>query len=119
MNTFLKLLLSAMLIFSLTGCLYGQCIDGPCALERERMIQAIKPYGAHWIKEGVTYKSRLEDFTHCGGSQTLKEGYELRPNQTNEEFFQGFNAHVTQVASCMQAKGYTYLDPCDARCLYP
>lgn len=51
----------------LSGCLYGQCMEGPCALERERMIKSIKPYIAYWQKEGITEESRLRDWMACGG----------------------------------------------------
>ncbi len=105
--------------FLLSGCLYGQCINGPCALEHARIVQSIKPYGAHWIKEGMTRESRLNEFTQCGGFGNMREGYEIQPNQSTTDFFKGYNEHVTKVAACMRAKSYTYLEQCDARCLHP
>jgi hypothetical protein len=116
----LKLLIALVVSINfLTGCLYGQCINGPCALEHTRIVQAIKPYGAHWVKEGMTRENRLSDFTQCGGYANMREGYEIQPNQSTTEFFKDYNAHVTKVAACMRAKGYTYLEQCDARCLHP
>ena len=103
----------------LSGCLYGQCINGPCALEHSKIVKSIKPYGAHWVKEGMTRESRLSDFMQCGGYENLREGYEIQPNQSTTDFFEGYNAHVTQVASCMRTKEYSYLEQCDARCLHP
>jgi len=59
--TNVKLLALLPLASLLSGCLYGQCIDGPCALERERMIKSIKPYLAYWQKEGMTEEGRRMD----------------------------------------------------------
>jgi hypothetical protein len=119
MKRVLKTFVISGLIVSLSGCLYGQCLDGPCAFERAKMIESIKPYGAHWIKKGMTRESRWDDYVECGGSFDLREGYEIKPNQTNEDFFKGFNVHTYDVFSCMKSKNYAYLHLCDARCLYP
>jgi hypothetical protein len=94
-------------------------MNGPCALERERLIRNIKPYGAHWIKEGMTKEQRREDFKSCGGSEDMRQGYEAQPNQSAQDFFEAFNAHVTQVAACMRRNDYIYLEECDVRCLHP
>lgn len=99
-----------LILFLLSGCLLESV--GP-------INRNIKPYGAHWIKEGMTIESRLSDFTQCGGFGNMREGYEIQPNQSTTDFFKGYNLHVTQVAACMRAKGYTYLEQCDARCLHP
>lgn len=97
-----------MMIF-LSGC-----------LERIGKIDRnIKPYGAHWIKGGMTRESRSADWLQCGGGVDLREGYEVKSDQSNKEFFDGFIAHTYQVLNCMKSKGYTYLDQCDARCLNP
>ena len=69
MKTAYKTLVSVVAIFSLTGCLYGQCFEGPCALGRAQMIAAIKPYGAHWVKEGMSEELRLNDIQQCGGGE--------------------------------------------------
>ena len=65
------LYISFLLIVSLTGCFYGQCIDGPCSFERAKMIENIKPYGAHFIKEGVTREERRRDSWSCGADKTV------------------------------------------------
>ena len=128
MNSLTRACFFLMVVVSLTGCLYGQCIDGPCALERARMIQNIKPYGAHWIKEGMTRESRREDSWVCGAARTVigaehpvfPDG-ELKaaklPSDLNDI---PANGRLTKKwATCMRDKGYTYVDSCDARCLYP
>jgi hypothetical protein len=79
-----------------------------------------KPYGAHWVKEGMTRESRTYDFKGCGGDPvTLREGYERQRHQTTADYFDGLNKHTLKVHSCMGEKGYAYIESCDARCLYP
>jgi hypothetical protein len=119
-NNLLKLLIAlTATAFSLAGCLYGQCINGPCALEHKRIVESIKPYGAHWVKEGMTRDSRRDEFVKCGGSPEMREGYEIQSGQSASDFFKGFNAHVIAVAACMRANGYVYVEKCDASCFYP
>jgi hypothetical protein len=104
-------LLTLALALSLTGCL----LESVAPIDR-----SIRPYGAHWIKEGMTRESRLRDFSECGGdSVTLKAGYERQRGQTTADYFEGLNKHTLIVHSCMRASGYTYLEQCDARCMHP
>ena len=114
----------------LAGCLYGQCINGPCALEHSRIVKPIKPYGAHWVKEGMTKESRRLDLDSCGSVShedvqfsDEKLRMERLPNEPNN-----INAYLRlrdQVGVCMSSRGYTavgdlkYLGGCDARCMYP
>lgn len=92
-----------------------------CLLESVGPIdRSIKPYGAHWIKEGMTRDSRRHDFKECGGdSVSFKAGYEKQRDQTTADYFEGLNKHTLKVHSCMRAKDYIYLEQCEARCLYP
>ena len=92
-----------------------------CLLESVGPIdRSIKPYGAHWIKDGMTRDSRRHDFKECGGnSVSFKAGYEKQRDQTTADYFEGLNKHTLKVHSCMRAKDYIYLEQCDARCLYP
>ncbi len=111
-------LLIAMI--SLTGCIRMTCMSPSCLGEETyNNLMHPKLYGAHWVKEGMTRESRLGDFVQCGGRADLREGYEMTQGQSNKDFFDGFKAHVYQVSNCMKSKGYTDLDKCDARCLYP
>ena len=129
----MKLITSLLILLSasfLNGCLYGQCINGPCALEHSRIVKSIKPYGAHWVKEGMTRESRRVDLTACGSishEDVQFPAEQLRmarlPDEPND-----INAYLRlrdQVGMCMSSRGYTavgdlkYLGGCDARCLYP
>ena len=94
-------------------------MNGVSGKERTGYLASIKPYGAHWIKEGMTKENRLRDFVVCGGGTSLKEGYEIKPNQSREDFFKEYNLHVLRVKDCMLQKGYHYLPQCDARCMAP
>ncbi len=97
---------------------------------REDYLKSIKPYGAHWIKEGMTRESRRVDLSSCGSP----DGEEVRfsAEQINEERLvnepNGVAAYLrlrNKVGLCMQGKGYVpigdlvYLGGCDVRCLYP
>jgi hypothetical protein len=130
----MKRVLKSLSIIGLTtilsGCLYGQCFDGPCAFERAKMIEGIKPYGAHWIKDGMTRESRRFDLVAC--SSPNGEIVEFAQDQISREKKpsepNGVAAYLRlrdKVGVCMQSKGYTpvgdlqFLGGCDARCLYP
>ncbi len=130
MKRVLKTLVIIGVIISLSGCLYGQCFDGPCAFERAKMIEGIKPYGAHWIKEGMTRESRRVDLIVCGSpngeeiefsrDQIIREKNPSEPNSAA-----AYLRLRDKVGAGMQSKGYTpvgdlqFLGGCDARCLYP
>lgn len=111
----------------LNGCTIGNGhICGPqtpaayCDKDAYEKLMYPKPYGAHWVKEGMTLETRKHDFTECGGdSVTFKVGYEKQRDQTTADYFEGLNKHTMKVHSCMRAKDYIYLEKCDARCIYP
>ena len=112
------ILVCGNLFFLLTGCFVSE-LGSMSGKERIEYLKSIKPYGAHWIKEGMTRESRLGDLVQCGGDANLRHGYGMKNGQSTKDFFDGFNAHVDQLSSCMKAKGYIWLEKCDARCLYP
>jgi hypothetical protein len=106
------------LLFALlcAGCGSQLAISGK---ERTEYLRSIKPYGAHWVKEGMTRVGRLHDFMGCGGATDLSEGLPRNPKITSQEFFAQFKEHVNQLAACMRGEGYEYHGQCDARCLHP
>jgi hypothetical protein len=105
----------------LTGCLLETV--GP-------IDRSIKPYGAHWAKEGMTRESRRADLAACGSINHEHIGFpeELLkrtklPDEPNE-----INAYLRlrdQLGVCMTNRGYQaigdlkYLGGCDERCMYP
>ncbi|MEJ7139178.1 hypothetical protein [Amphibiibacter pelophylacis] len=115
-------------ILLLTGCVYGQCINGPCALEHSRIVADIKPNGAHWVKEGATSKSRMSDSWACGAAATVPgaNGPIFSDEKINRER-KNFDKNdygprdrlFDQWGACMKSKGYTYIEQCDSRCMYP
>jgi len=135
MKTISKIIISITVLLSLTGCLYGQCINGSCAFERAEIIANIKPYGAHWIKEGMTRETRLQDLASCGNSRSLSPGFPdalireetlstdaASPRSYNKDLIDNPQAEERlgeKRMLCMQAKGYRWLDNCDISCLYP
>ncbi len=82
-----------------------------CLLETVGPIDRnIKPYGAHWVKEGMTKESQLKDWVDCGGAANLSDGYEKRPEQTNSQYFEGLRFHRTKLRNCMNSKGYVWVE---------
>ncbi len=122
----MKILIAILVVSFLTGCTIGngricapQTPAAYCDKEAYEKLAHPQPYGAHWVKEGMTREKRLEEFIECNGSSSLKQGYEIQYGQSNDAFFAGFNAHVTKVAACMRSKGYSYLENCSEQCMYP
>ncbi len=82
-----------------------------CLLESVGPIdRSIKPYGAHWVKAGMTNEQRLTDWTRCGGAENLSDGYEKQSGQSNSEFFDGLRLHRTKIRTCMDSKGYVWIE---------
>ena len=107
----MKRLINIVFILSLPlflfACLYGQCIDGPCALEREAILKSIKGYGEYWTKADMTKESWRQDWVACGGMRD--GGYsvgERLPGETDD--FPNSRRKSKRLGECMQAKGYTF-----------
>lgn len=102
-----------------------------CLLESVGPIdRSIKPYGAHWVKEGMTRESRQVDLTACGSISNedvrfQQEQLEMArlPNEPND--ISAYLRLRDQLGVCMSSRGYTpigdlkYLGGCDDRCMYP
>lgn len=67
------------------------------------------PYGARWVKEGMTRESRLADWVTCGGGSDLQDGF---PNwiqsEPRESYFPQREAHRKNLWRCMGESGYEY-----------
>jgi hypothetical protein len=94
---------------------------------RERLLYPI-PYGARWVKEGMSRESRLADWVACGGGSDLRDGFRTsRYQEPMREYFKELETHTRSLASCMYGKEYSHRsialpnqpDQCDSRCLYP
>ena len=126
MKTYAALLIA---MISLTGCIRMTCMSPSCLGEETyNNLMHPKPYGARWVKEGMTRESRIMDWVACGGESDLKNHYERASGLTNKEFFDGLDAYQNQLWLCMKNRGYTYRSPsrpgvedeCNAGdCLYP
>lgn len=106
----------------LTGCgLAAPCGNGdPFALFQYCEKRVSYPYGAHWVKEGMTQESRRSDFNQCGGDVNLREGYaEWLSSVPYETYSAGKTQHIRAIATCMRSKNYVWQDSCDTRCLFP
>lgn len=113
---------SIMLIASifLSGCgIGGFWMNGNPSVGKN-----LKPYGAHWVKDGMTRESRLDDTKACGSGRTEyvlfsteKIKAAMLPDDPNE--INAMGRLSKQWAECMGAKGYNYLEQCDMRCMHP
>lgn len=120
-------LLIAMI--SLTGCVRMSCLSPSCLGEETyNNLMYPKPYGARWVKEGMTRESRREDSWACGADRTtIAADGPVFSDQDIEHEKKSFDKNdygprdrlVDRWATCMQSKGYIQLDKCDDRCLYP
>ena len=103
-----------ILVLALMLCLSG-CLERIGQIDRN-----LKPYGAHWVKEGMTRESRLGDFVQCGGGADLRENYaEWLSTIPYETYSAGKTQHIRTISDCMKSKNYAWQDSCDTRCLYP
>ena len=119
--------LLSMVLFS--GCM--TCMSEACLGKDtyERLMRP-KPYGAHWIKDGMTRESRRFDLVTCGSpsGEVVEFSQDLIAKEKNPSEPNDIAAYLrlrNRVGVCMQSKGYTpvgdlqFLGGCDARCLYP
>ena len=122
------------IIFVLNSLLMSSCsiggywMNGVSGKELTEYLNSIKPYGAHWVKEGMTRESRREDSWACGAAKTMHAADNVV--FTHEEMIAAklpedlndilANSRLTKKwISCMREKEYSYLEQCDARCLHP
>ena len=106
----------------ITGCGFAApCGNGdPLALFQYCEKRVAYPYGAHWIKVGMTRESRRDDFVQCGGEADLRENYaEWLSSIPYETYSAGKTQHIRSISGCMRSKNYVWQDGCEARCLYP
>lgn len=115
----------------LTACTLGNGrICGPqtpaahCDKEAYERLKHPKPFGAHFIKEGMTKESRREDIEACGakGNESVNFlPHEIQaakqPEDPND--IKAMGRLTKKWAECMRSKGYVYLKYCDTRCQYP
>jgi len=114
----------ASLMLFLSGC-NTQVITGEAA---ERLRHPY-PYGARWVKEGMTRESRLSDWVACGGGVNLSNGFRTNIHgELMRQYLDDMENHSKKLSSCIQAKGYTFKyfprlglsDECTPEiCLYP
>lgn len=103
----------------------GALLVSGCLLESVGRIHPnLKPYGAHWVKHGMTREGRLEDSVACGSARTVYVNFAAVKVQaaripTDSDEFNAIDRLTEAWVVCMRDKGYVHFDQCDARCLYP
>ncbi len=128
MKTLITLLIT---MISLTGCIRMTCMSPSCLGEETyNNLMHPKPYGAHWIKDGMTRERRRFDLVACGSpnGEVVEFSQDQLSREKNPNEPNGAAAYLRlrdKVGACMQSKGYMpvgdlqFLGGCDARCLYP
>jgi hypothetical protein len=129
----MSLLKNILLLLPCTviGCNTQIAVTGEA---RERLLYPI-PYGARWVKEGMTRESRLADWVACGGGSDLRDGFRTnRYQEPMRQYLSDLELHRYNLWSCMTSKNYLYFNKdyeyeypkvtgtsqkCDSRCLYP
>ncbi len=124
MRSIFFLFIYAVFVAMLYGCgIGGLWMNGDPSVGRN-----LKPYGTHWIKEGMTRERRRADSWSCGTANTLVAADHVifsaekmvaarLPLDQNDY---GPDGRLTKEwIACMQSKGYVYIEKCDAECLYP
>ncbi len=120
---------------ALSGCTIGNGnICGPqtprayCDKEAYQRLMYPAPHGVKWIKEGMTRESRRSDSWACGAANTIyaadrvvfpEEDIQSARRPEDKDDFPALRRLTQQWRACMQSKGYTPLQECDARCLHP
>jgi hypothetical protein len=94
--------------FFLSACLYGQCIDGPCALERQKLLKSIKAYGEFWTKPGMTTESWRQDWVECGGKSNGNYSSESPIGADTTALLADSKRVGERLGACMQSKRYVY-----------
>lgn len=130
----MKNLLIALSVLLLAGCTIGNGhICGPqtpaayCDKEAYEALMHPKPYGAHWVKDGMTRESRLDDIVACGATRDLTIHFPIESIKKLPGYQYTETDEIRRAASndvledrwriCMKSKGYSYVDKCDIRCL--
>ena len=97
----------------LTSCgIGGYQMNGVSGKERTEYLKSIKPYGAHWVKEGMTSDQRLNDWVDCGGDRSGTFSPPINVLSDGEKA--GFSREETrnrleaEADSCMVSRGYRF-----------
>ena len=104
----------------LGACTFGNGrVCGPqtpaayCDREAYMRLMYPKLYGEHWVKEGMTQESRLDDTVACGSARTERLGFsdekkrlERRPEESDDA--KAVGRLTERWVQCMKSKGYHY-----------
>jgi hypothetical protein len=83
-------------------------MDGPCSLEREKMIKSIKTYGEYWVKSGVSKENWRLDWVDCGGMKDGGYSSDAPSGSSTAVLITSSEKKINELTSCMQSKGYEF-----------
>lgn len=96
----MKILMLLTLPILLSGCLLETV--GP--IDRN-----LKPYGAHWVKEGGSDNNWQREWESCGGSANGDVETGLQSSSTSDEvFFKTLHEKRAAISTCMKNHGYIF-----------
>ena len=100
------------------------CILSGCLLESIPQLPKYRaPYGAYYVKPGMTREGRVQDMTACGsrdglGGNFTKEQIEKatipKDKAAPGQITGGIFILIKNLESCMESKGYHFLPPNEA-----
>lgn len=112
--------LYVLMVASLSGCYIGPGgICGPqtpiyyCQSKADQEKMRPKPYGAHWVKEGMTREESINDWVRCGGhpsgsfspsNEILSAGEKIGVSREDTR-----RTMEIQADACMVSLGYRFL----------
>lgn len=110
----LTAVLMTFLTSALGGCLYGTCMNGPCALEHERIVKSIKPYLHYWEKPGATDEIRRQDSLACGTANTpyAIENVVFPSPPSGRHSDEEYRGLFYSWERCMVQRGYQFTGKC-------
>ena len=104
----IQLIFNLSTCFILSGCLYGQCMNGACSLERAEIIKTIKTYGEFWTKPDMTKESWRADWVGCGGMSTGHFAGGAPERSSTQVIREYIEKERIKLDACMKSKGYEF-----------
>jgi hypothetical protein len=128
-----------MRFFGIAAAIVSCLMVSGCFLRMERAAPLPKygaPYGAHFVKPGMTREERLLDATSCGTRNNLDVIFTREEREKAEKSIEEFEAGknnagdyilLRRIHRCMESKGYSFIPIGECRgdkeyqelCVYP
>ena len=104
----MQLVFSLSCCLLLSGCIYGQCLEGACSFERDRLIKSVKTYGEFWTKPDMTKESWRADWVGCGGMSTGHFAGLAPSGSSTKVILEDQDKERRKLDACMKSRGYRF-----------